>query len=201
VSPRGALPFLPPQPAVPRSGRLLVAEPGLRDPNFVDAVVLLLNHGEDGSLGLVLNRALQARVGDVLPPWASHVSAPDHLFQGGPVATNSAIGVAVLPGDGPEPLGVRRVVGALAVIDLDAPPEVVRSAVAGIRVFAGHAGWAAGQLEAELAAGAWFVVDAEASDVIHPDAHALRRRVLRRQRSTLAWLSTMPSDPRRVIEN
>lgn len=194
-------PFPAPRAVRPRTGRLLVAGPSLADPNFAGAVVLLLNHSEDGALGLVLNRALEARVGDVLPPWAGHVSAPDRLFHGGPVGLDSAIGVAVLPGDSPDPVGLRRVVGALAVIDLDAPPEVVRPAVAGIRVFAGHAGWSAGQLESELAAGAWFVVDAEPADVIRPDAHDLRRRVLLRQRSSLALLSTMPGDPRRVIEN
>lgn len=197
----GVGPFVTPSSAPPRTGSLLVAEPRMRDPNFAGAVVLLLSHSDDGTLGIVLNRVLAARVGDVLPAWRGNVSRPDRLFAGGPVGLDSAIGVAVLPGDGGEPLGVRRVVGAFAVVDLDAPPEVVRPAVAGIRIFAGHAGWSGGQLAAELAEGSWYVVAAEAADVITPRAGDLRRTVLRRQASSLALLSTMPTPPERVREN
>jgi putative transcriptional regulator len=198
----GALgPFAPPGTATARTGRLLVAESGLRDPNFAGSVVLLLNHSDEGSLGVVLNRPLEAGVGDVLPGWAERTSPPDRLFQGGPVGTSSAIGVAVLPGDGPEPLGVRRLVGAFAVVDLDAPADVVRPAVAGLRIFVGHAGWGAGQLDGELGHGSWHVVGAEPNDVMTPDAANLRRAVLRRQPTALALLSTFPDSPRRIREN
>lgn len=194
-------PFVLPDTAPARTGRLLVAEPRLRDPNFAGAVVLLLNHSDEGSLGVILNRPLEAGVGNVLPGWTGNTSPPDRLFQGGPVGENSAIGVAVLPGDGPEPVGVRRLVGAFAVVDLDAPPELVRPSVAGVRIFVGHAGWGSGQLEGELAEGSWFVVDAEPNDVMTPRAAELRRAVLRRQQSTLALLSTFPDNARRVTEN
>jgi putative transcriptional regulator len=202
VSVDGGLgPFTRPASVEPRAGRLLIAEPGLRDPNFTGTVVLLLNHSDEGTLGVVLNRPLEAGVGEVLPPWTGHPSPPDRLFQGGPVGLTSAIGVAVLPGDGPDPVGVRRLVGPFAVVDLDAPPEVVRPAVAGLRVFAGHAGWGAGQLDTELGHGSWFVVDAEPGDVMTPDTAGLRRRVLRRQTSRLALLSTFPEGAGRVTDN
>jgi putative transcriptional regulator len=194
-------PFLLPDTAPARTGRLLVAEPGLRDPNFAGTVVLLLNHSDEGSLGVILNRPLEAGVGEVLAAWAGYTSPPDRLFQGGPVGLSSAIGVAVLPGDGPEPPGVRRLIGAFAVVDLDSPPALVRPSVAGLRVFVGHAGWGAGQLEGELAEGSWFVVDAEPNDVMTPDTGLLRRTVLRRQQSALALLSTFPDSARRVTEN
>jgi putative transcriptional regulator len=187
--------------AEPRTGALLVAEPGLRDPNFAGTVILLLNHSDDGTLGLILNRPMDRPVGDALPAWAGETTTPDTLFRGGPVGTSSAIGLAVLPGDGPEPVGVRRLVGAFAVIDLDAPPQVVRPAVAGIRIFVGHAGWSSGQLAAEIDEGSWFVVDAEPGDVLVPDARLLRRSVLRRQTDGLALLSTFPESPKRVVEN
>jgi putative transcriptional regulator len=198
----GALgPFATPGTAAARTGRLLVAEPGLRDPNFAGSVVLLLNHSDEGSLGVVLNRPLEAEVGQALPGWADRTSPPGRLFQGGPVGLTSAIGVAVLPGDGPEPLGVRRLVGAFAVVDLDAPADVVRPAVAGLRIFVGHAGWGAGQLDEELGTGSWYVVGAEPNDVMTPDATNLRRAVLRRQTTSLALLSTFPENARRVREN
>ncbi len=197
----GMGPFELRTPLAPRTGRLLVAEPRMSDPTFAGTIVLLLNHSDDGSMGVVLNRRLQARVVDVLPVWGPYVSPPDSLFQGGPVGLDAAIGMAILPGDGVEPVGVRRLINAFAVIDLDAPPEVVRPAVAGVRVFAGHAGWSPGQLEAEVDEGAWFVVDAEPGDLISQDDLVLRRQVLRRQRSSLALWSTMPLAPHRVNEN
>ncbi len=189
-------PFAAPLPTGPRAGRLLVAQPDMADPNFAGSVVLLLNHADDGTLGVVVNRPLVAGVGDVLPSWHDHVTAPPQLFQGGPVGLDSAIGLARLPGDGPEPPGLRRLTGSLAVVDLDAPPEIVTPATAGLRVYAGHAGWGPGQLAAEIDEGAWFVVDAEAGDAFRRDTDAMWREVLRRQTSSLALLATYPEDTR-----
>src|SRR2546428_10733641 len=81
------------------TGRLLVATPALADPNFDRAVVLLLDHDEEGSLGVVLNRPTPVGVGDVLEPWAQLAGAPQVVFQGGPVSLDSALGLAVVPGE------------------------------------------------------------------------------------------------------
>lgn len=191
----GLGPFTRHVPLDPRAGRLLLAEPALDDPNFNGTVVLLLNHSDDGSLGVVVNRPLAADVSDVLPGWHAHVTAPAHLFQGGPVGLDSAIGLARLPGDDSEPPGLRRLAGSLAVVDLDAPPEIVAPASAGLRIYAGHSGWGPGQLESEIDDGAWFVVQAEAADAFRADVTDLWREMLRRQTSVLALLSTKPADP------
>lgn len=176
------------------TGRLLVATPVLRDPHFDRAVVLLLDHEDDGSLGVVLNRPSEVEVRDVLAPWAELATSPDVVFRGGPVALDSALGVAVVPGDG-EPLGWRQVSGRLGLVDLDAPPELLAAELGGLRIFAGYAGWSPGQLEQELADGAWYVVDAEPGDAFTPDPVGLWRRVLRRQRGDLALVATFPDDP------
>src|SRR5690349_2312043 len=81
------------------TGRLLVATPRLADPNFDRAVVLILDHDAKGSLGVVLNRPTPVGVGDVLQPWAALAGAPQVVFQGGPVSLDSALGVAVVPGE------------------------------------------------------------------------------------------------------
>lgn len=177
------------------SGRLLVASPRLDDPNFRRAVVLLLDHGDEGALGIVVNRPLDVDVAAVLPAWQPHVTAPGRLFQGGPVALDSALGVVAVPGDDDEPIGVRRIIGALGLVDLDTPPEVVSGGVAGLRIFAGYAGWTPGQLEDEIAEGAWYVVDAESRDAFTDHPEVLWRTVLRRQRGALAFVSTYPDDP------
>lgn len=86
------------------TGRLLVAAPALADPNFDRAVVLLLDHDEEGSLGVVLNRPTPVGVADILLSWAGLAYEPGVVFQGGPVSLDSALGVAVIPGDeGPSP--------------------------------------------------------------------------------------------------
>ncbi len=182
------------------TGRLLVATPALADPNFDRAVVLLLDHDEEGSLGVVLNRPTPVGVGDVLEPWAGLAGSPQVVFQGGPVSLDSALGLAVVPGeprDGEdaEPLGWRRVFGAIGLVDLEAPPELLAAEMGSLRIFAGYAGWGPGQLEDELVEGAWYVVESEPGDVFSPDPDQLWRSVLRRQRSELAMVATYPDDP------
>lgn len=177
------------------SGRLLVATPRLADPNFRRAVVLMLDHSSEGALGIVVNRPLEVDVSAVLPNWQPYATAPGRLFQGGPVALDSALGVVAVPGDDVEPMGVRRIIGSLGLVDLDTPPQVVAGGVAGLRIFAGYSGWSGGQLEAEIGEGAWYVVDAEARDPFSDAPEALWRQVLRRQRGELALVSTYPENP------
>ncbi|GAA1932081.1 YqgE/AlgH family protein [Streptomyces sodiiphilus] len=175
------------------TGRLLVATPALADPNFDRSVVLLLDHDAEGALGVVLNRPTPVGVAEVLRPWAELAGEPGVIFQGGPVGLDAALGVAAVPGAGP--LGWRRVHGSIGLVDLDAPPEVLAAEVGSLRIFAGYAGWAAGQLERELEEGAWYVVESEPGDVSVPEPESLWRAVLRRQRGTLAMMATYPEDP------
>lgn len=182
------------------TGRLLVATPKLTDPNFERAVVLLLDHDAQGTLGVVLNRPTPVGVGDVLAPWADLAVPPRVVFQGGPVALDSALALAVVPGEPrgerAEPvLGWRRVHGAIGLVDLEAPPELLAAELGSLRVFAGYAGWGPGQLERELTDGAWYVVESEPGDVSAPDPRRLWRAVLRRQRGKLAMVATYPDDP------
>lgn len=179
------------------TGRLLVATPALADPNFERAVVLLLDHDEKGSLGVVLNRPTPVDVGDILENWADLAGDPGVVFQGGPVSLDSALGVAVVPGGaaGSGPLGWRRVHGAIGLVDLEAPPELLADALGSLRIFAGYAGWGPGQLEDELVEGAWYVVESEPGDVSSPAPEKLWREVLRRQRNELAMVATYPDDP------
>jgi putative transcriptional regulator len=179
----------------PAAGRLLVATPDLRDPSFRGSVVLLLDHDEDGTLGVILNRPTAVVVSSVLPAWTAAVSPPEVLFEGGPVSRDSALAVARVPQGAPEPVGFRRIVGDLGIVDLDTPTDIVSDALSGMRVFAGYAGWGAEQLDTELEEQAWYVVDSTPADVFCPDASRLRQDVLRRQPGELAWLSTRPEDP------
>lgn len=175
-------------------GRLLVATPLIADEPFRRSVVFVLDHDEDGALGVIINRPLPSGVDDVLPDWATVVTGPACLFDGGPVAMDSALAVGVLRGDG-EPLGWRRMVGRIGLIDLDVPPPAVAEALEGLRVFAGYAGWSPGQLEAEIDEGAWVVVDSTIEDVTSAAPDALWREVLYRQGGELRVLASYPDDP------
>jgi len=154
----------------PSTGRLLVATPLLGDPNFKRAVVLIVEHEEtEGTLGVVLNRPTKIPVGQVLEQWTELITDPSVLFRGGPVAQNSALALAMVPGK-EEPLGWRALDGApalarLGLLDLDAPPRLLAPAIQSLRVYAGYAGWSPGQLEAEIDEGAWFVLPAEPGDI------------------------------------
>jgi putative transcriptional regulator len=176
------------------SGQLLVATPLLGDPNFERTVVLVLEHDEEGALGVVLNRPSSLRVGDILPAWAGVVDEPALVFHGGPVGGDSALGL-VRPASATTPLGVRVVADRWGLVDLDAPVEVAAPGLVGMRVFAGYSGWGQGQLDGEIDAGAWFVVQALPGDAFTSDPDVLWAQVLRRQGPPLALVASFPLDP------
>jgi putative transcriptional regulator len=92
------------------------------------------------------------------------------------------------------PDGGLRVLGdAVGTLDLDGDPDGL--ALAGARIFAGYAGWGSGQLEAEIATGSWYVLEAVPGDAFTEAPERLWRTVLRRQGGTLAMVSLFPDDP------
>jgi putative transcriptional regulator len=176
-------------------GRLLVANPALPDPNFHRTVVVMLEHGDGGAVGLVLNRPSETAVGEPLPRCELLAAEPPVVFVGGPVEPAAAICLAEV--DRADGVRWNPVIGAVGTLDLGDGTGVadVMAQVHRLRVFAGYAGWGPGQVEDELEAGAWFVVDALAGDVLSDQPGRLWRTVLRRQGGWLASLSTFPDDP------
>ena len=206
---------------VPAGGKLLVATPLLGDPHFSRTVIYLLEHDGGGTVGVIVNRPSHTPVAQVLPEWHDVVSGPSVVFGGGPVQPDGALCLGRLSGaslpvgsvegsDGGEGeggaagkggaeegggLGVRRVVDSVCTVDLDSDVARIQSITSSLRVFAGHAGWSAGQLEDELAEGAWWVLDGTADDLFSDDPRPLWSRVLRRQPYPLNLVSTYPTDP------
>lgn len=178
-------------------GSALVAAPGLQDPNFRRTVVLIIEHAATGTLGVVLNRPSEVAVGDVLPLWGPLATVPQALYVGGPMQQRAALCVAALPAgvDAERTAGMIKVRGSLALVDLEADPDLMAPQLRGLRVFAGYASWGAGQLAAEISRGDWVVVPALADDVLAPPDTDLWGRILRRQGMPLALLATYPADP------
>ena len=183
------------------AGRLLVATPILGDPNFRRAVVLIVEHEEEqGTLGVVLNRPTEVPVGEVLEPWTDLATDPSVVFTGGPVSPTSALALALVPGTD-EPIGwhpldqPQPALAGLGLVDLDAPPGLLAPAITRLRVYAGYAGWGAGQLQGEIDEGAWYVLEAHPADAFSSEPLRLWPAVLRRQGGELAYVATYPDDP------
>lgn len=182
-------------------GRLLLATPPLEDPNFDRTVVLMLEHNDEGALGLVLNRPSEEDEVPGLALWFGVATDPAVVFQGGPVEPDTLIGLAAAEPDdraaaddaggvdGWAPLAT-----GLGTVDLEVDPDEVSRRFGGFRLFRGYAGWGPGQLDDELDQGAWIVVDGIRSDPFTTDPDDLWRAVLRRQEGRLAWLANCPDD-------
>jgi len=170
-------------------------------------VILLLDHGLHGALGVVIDRPGGVAVDQLLPRWHPLATAPAELFTGGPVSRNSLIGLVRLASrrhgdeDHPgRPDGWRLLVDddrPVGTVDLNADPAGYLESIVGVRLFSGYAGWETGQLEDEIDEGSWYVVPAEARDPISADPEGLWRRVLRRQGGALALVAGYPEDPTR----
>ncbi len=174
------------------AGRLLVATPLIGDPSFERTVVLVLAHGGEGAFGVVVNRPSETPVAAVADAWSPSAAAPGVVFVGGPVGTDAVLGLArLVPDAAPER---ERVVGDIATIDLHDVADPGEHPW-GVRLFAGSAGWAAGQLEDEVREGAWWAFDVDPDDVVTTDPAGLWARVLRRQHGPLAWFANHPLDP------
>jgi putative transcriptional regulator len=182
-------------PTTPTRGRLLVATPPLVDENFDRTVVFVLEHHDEGTIGVVINRPSDEALEVPLDRWIDLQSAPSSVFTGGPVETSALIALAQtkapLTDDGE---WLSPIVGPIASADLTADPALVAAEVRGVRIFRGYAGWGPGQLDDEIDAGAWLVLDAEVEDVFSDEPHDLWRSVLRRQPGRLAWLANAPDD-------
>lgn len=176
------------------AGRLLVAEPMLGDPNFDRTVVLMIEHTEEGAMGLVLNRPTDLPVGDALPAWEGLVTAPSVLHVGGPVEERSGWCLARLA-PGVERPGFLPVLGEVGLLDLEVDPTDLAPHLQAARLYAGYSGWGPGQLDHELAQDAWIVVNAMVDDPFLPEVDALWQRILTRQGGRLARLSLFPRDP------
>lgn len=181
----------------PFVGALLVATPMIEEPTFRRSVILLLDHSEEGSLGVVLNDPSNLEVDDVVPEW-SDLLAPV-VAVGGPVQTDAGVAVARVASSETAalPEAVRVVSGPWAVVDLDAQPESLRGHIAQARLFLGYAGWGPGQLDTELATQSWWVVESHPGDLDWggvDDRRVAWRSVLMRQPNELRLAADYPDN-------
>jgi putative transcriptional regulator len=170
-------------------GKLLIAAPALAD-FFRRTVVLVVEHSDDGAMGVVLNRPSEVEVADAVPPLAELVEPGEVVWVGGPVSPNAAVVLAEFEDAAAAAALVVGDVGVLALDDEDGAPATRRT-----RIFAGYAGWAPGQLEGELEREGWIVEPALPEDAFCAEDLDLWSAVLTRKGGTYALLARMPADP------
>jgi putative transcriptional regulator len=159
---------------------LLVARRDLLSPAFTESVVLLLRHDARGTLGVIINRRTRFRLHDLLPDLKGSRDVKYPVLIGGPVAPH---GLLLLLRDHKPVPGIERVTGDLGFsAELDVLEALIarHKPAADARLYIGHAGWAAGQLDFELARGSWFVVKATADAVFTDDEDTLWQRLIDR---------------------
>jgi putative transcriptional regulator len=170
-------------------GSLVIAGPQLLDPNFRRTVVLVADHGEEGAMGVILNRPSGMTVADAAPDLEPLIGPEAPIFAGGPVQPTSGVVLAEVA-EADEP-----VFGDVVLVPgLGELADVVDGA-GNIRVFAGYAGWGPGQLDGELERDDWILEPARASDVFSDDPEGLWGAVLERKGGQYALVARMPEDP------
>lgn len=175
------------------TGKLLVSSPSMTDLNFDRSVVFVLEHGEEGALGVVLNRPTTVGLTEAVPSWALLACDPKVVFLGGPVGQGSVLVLARAETD-IETVDFTPLLGRVGVLDISRDPGELDVVVDRIRLFTGYSGWGPGQLDAEREAGAWFVVDPHPDDPLSDTPESLWSDVLKRGEGEKAMRE---QDPRR----
>jgi putative transcriptional regulator len=172
-------------------GKLLLSLPAVREDAFYRSVILVLAHGPQGALGVVLNQPTKIALGEIFPELQWEAAEPAVLFTGGPVEPDGIICLA--RGASPESRpGFEPVLDRWGSIDPREPPP---GGVDHVRVYRGYAGWAPRQLEFELARGSWLVTAAGPFDVTSDEPDELWEHVLERQHPKYRKIKNVPRDP------
>ena len=178
----------------PRPGTLLISPPMLEDPNFRRTVVLLCEHGAEGSFGLILNRPLDLHLSEAVEGFYAY---DDTLSLGGPVQRDTLHFVHRCGEAHPD--GIALADGVHWGGDFETLRTLLQQGeIDGddVRFFVGYAGWSPGQLDGEIEQGGWILTESDAAAVFPDDAAKLWRAVLRRMGGEYAILANFPDDPR-----
>lgn len=159
-------------PLLVHKGALLVASPSLGDPNFTHTVLLIVEHGQGGTIGLILNRPTDVLLAEVLQDFPMLKQTNHRLFWGGPVGRTQLALLFRLRQILPDARHIANgiYVGTPAVLErVIASPKPNEA----FRGFAGLAGWAPGQLESEMRQGSWGVLPSSTFDIFNKDPETL----------------------------
>jgi putative transcriptional regulator len=161
-----------------RRGVFLVAVPALSDPNFSQTVVLVTQHGPGGTMGVVINRPTGKPLSAVLPDVKSFAGRDDRLWSGGPVRHDEL--VVLFRSDRAFDPVLPVFADLYLTQSLKVLEQLLASNAGALRLYAGYAGWAPGQLRNEIARGDWRIIPAEPALVFQSNTEALWEEMLAR---------------------
>lgn len=176
----------------PETGRLLISEPFLSDPNFARSVVLLCEHGAEGTVGFMLNKPTEYTLGDLLPDLYTP-GLP--VFRGGPVQMDTLH----MLHRSPEKFGGNEIApgiywgGSYQSLQDKILENNYQSV--DLRLFIGYSGWSPGQLEKELAEGSWIVAPADARILFDTENDHMWRSAILSLGEEFSYLANLPMDP------
>ncbi len=177
----------------PAKGKLLIAEPFLGDPNFERAVILLCEHNEKGSFGLVLNQLSNLKLSDAV----NECYAELPLYVGGPVEYNTLHFVHRLGDQIPGSVDLGN--GIFWAGDFETLQTLLnlnKVDQKDVRFFLGYSGWGEGQLDNEMRQNSWIISQADADLLFESDTETFWRKVLRDMGGGYKVMSNYPIDPR-----
>jgi putative transcriptional regulator len=162
----------------PERGTFLVADDSLLDPNFRETVVLVLDHSAEGTVGVIINRPTPVGLVEVLEGTNVETEVPDTVSIGGPVTPEGLI--TILRSEDP-PEDSQQIFGNVYLAQVSLAVLQVEKGSGQARFYLGHAGWGAGQLESEMALGAWHVVPANDRQIFDTDSALVWRQLRHRE--------------------
>jgi putative transcriptional regulator len=183
-----ALPARPQAEPDVAAGCLLVSSRDMRDPNFAQTVILVVSYGDEGAMGIILNRRTKVAASRVFEDWKEAKGHSEPVFLGGPV---ERMGALALLRSRTNLADARKILGEVHVtsdqgllgkrLAAGVPPEK-------FRIYMGYSGWAADQLDSEVDLGAWHVFPANADLVFDPEPETLWDRLIRKTDMRIARL-------------
>jgi putative transcriptional regulator len=177
----------------PASGVLLIADPFLKDPNFMRTVVFVTEHQTEGTVGFVINRQYENTLDELIPEIEGH-KIP--VYYGGPVQMNTIHFLHRCPEDVPGGLEIMK--GVYWGGDFDSVVEGIRNGTvnsSNIRFFIGYSGWSAGQLESEMTEKTWLTAEATRNIIFHPNAEEIWKESLKQLGGEYEMMINFPIDP------
>ena len=178
---------------LPSRGKILISEPFLRDATFGRSVVLLIDHTEEGSMGLIINKQLPIFVNDIIKEFKYNENMP--LYKGGPIATDTLFYLHTLA-DIPGAIPISK--GLYLNGDFD---EIKKYILQGnkvdryIRFFLGYSGWESEQLSTELKENTWLVSKEENAYLMNGDTKDMWKQALEKLGSKYETWSRFPQVP------
>jgi putative transcriptional regulator len=177
----------------PAPGILLIADPFLKDPNFLRTVVFLCEHKEEGSFGFVLNRKYENTLDELIPELEGH-NLP--VYYGGPVQMDTIHFLHQYPQEIP---GGQEVIKGVywggdfeAVVNMIKNDEIDHSK---IRFYIGYSGWTTGQLDDEMSEKSWLTVEASRKLIFHRNYEEIWKDSLKHLGGDYEIMVNFPIDP------